>query len=316
MIRINPVYKKELKVSVRTVKTSFIILIYNSLLALIGLLAFYSYYEAPATYGGTINYGNILVIYTIISLIQFALIFFIVPAITSSAISGERERQTLEILLTTKLRPIQIIIGKLMSSISTILLLVISSFPILSIVFAIGGIRITDLIQVILIALVIAIFVGSIGIFYSTLFKKTTIATIFTYGTIIVILGGTVFVLAAIYLIVQMRLEANYNGIGAYPKADLGNLIFILLINPIFTLIQLFLNQFGSDSAMKVIIQEIATCNQFVLDNWFIISIAVQMLLALILILLAAKVLNPLKKKDKAKKYKKRKKKRKENNSY
>ena len=119
---INPVYKKELKTSVRSMKIALTLLAYNGLLALIGLISFYALFES-ARYNG-MDHGLILMIYAILVVMEFGLILFVIPAYTSSAISGERERQTLEILLTTSMKPSQIIRGKLFSSISTVLLLV------------------------------------------------------------------------------------------------------------------------------------------------------------------------------------------------
>ena len=65
---------------------------------------------------------------------------FIVPAVTASSISGERERQTLDLMLTTRMSAGQIVGGKLLSALSTLLLLILSSFPAVAMVFVYGGI--------------------------------------------------------------------------------------------------------------------------------------------------------------------------------
>lgn len=298
-MKINPVYKKELKISVRTIKMAMIIFGYNFILALIGLFAFYVVFDLNQRHGGAIKYEEMLTIYTIIAVIEFGLILFIVPAITSSAISGERERQTLEILLTTRLSPLRIILGKLAASISTVILLIISSIPILSVVFAIGGITFRDLIELIFLTVVTGIFIGSIGIFFSTLFRKTTISTIFTYGTIIVLILGTIAVLGAIYIVADMNM--NYYTIVSDQNVDLGNLILILLINPGVTLISLFGRQYGGPSYLDQLLDNFGTCNSFVESNWFYISILVQLGLSILLIVWSSKLLNPIKKKKRTK---------------
>jgi len=170
-LRINPVYKKELKTSVRSARIALTLLAYNGLLALIGLIAFYAVYQ-NAQYSG-MNYQDILVAYTVLIVMEFGLILFVIPAYTASAISGERERQTLEILLTTSMKPIQIIWGKLLSSISTVLLLVISSVPVLSLVFSIGGVSVGDLMKYVLLVIVTAVYAGSFGLLFSVIFKRT-----------------------------------------------------------------------------------------------------------------------------------------------
>jgi ABC-type transport system involved in multi-copper enzyme maturation permease subunit len=292
-MKINPVYKKELKISVRSIKIAFTLLGYNLILALIGLVAFYLTFEGNG-YVST-NYSDILNIYLTISVIEIALVLFLVPAFTAGAISGERERQTLEMLLTTQLRPIQIILGKLSSCISTILLLVISSLPVLSIVFAVGGIQILDLIQLIFLAFVTAIFIGSIGLFFSTLFKKTVPATVFTYGTVIFLILGTIFIVVVTYMMISMNIENQYTGTGTMKEADIGYLLLIFLVNPAITLISMVTKQYGSTAFVENMFTEFGTINPFIMEHWFVISIIVQLVISGILILLTARLLDPLK---------------------
>ena len=71
----------------------------------------------------------------VLSVLQLALIVFITPGLTAGVISSERERQTLNMLLTTTQSSTSIIIGKLVSSVAYLLLLMIASLPLYSIVF-------------------------------------------------------------------------------------------------------------------------------------------------------------------------------------
>lgn len=295
-MNINPVYKKELKISVRTAKMAMIIFAYNLLLAVIGLFAFYLTFEESVKYG-RVNYSDMLTIYTAIGVIEVGLVLFIVPAFTSGAISGERERQTLEILLTTSLRPIEIILGKLGSSISSLLLLVFSSLPILALVFAVGGIGFKDLIQLMLLAIVTAVFVGSIGLFFSTVFKKTTPATVFTYGTVILLILGTIALVWGVYLGMSMGTKNQYDANGNYILPDVGNLLLILLLNPIVTIVSMITEQFGSHSEFVAFLESFGTVNTFVVEHWFVTSIVLQMVLSVIFVFCASKLLNPLRKK-------------------
>lgn len=169
-MKLNPVYKKELKISVRSIRIPLIILVYNALLALFSLLVFH--FTFADSYNRAIDYSEILVMYLFIVCIEFGLVLFVIPAFTASAISGERERQTLEILLTTTMKPHQIIVGKLFSSVSETLLLVISSFPVISIIFTVGGIRVKDLLILLFITIITAFFIGSIGIFFQQCLKE------------------------------------------------------------------------------------------------------------------------------------------------
>lgn len=307
-MKINPVYKKELKVSVRSVKLSFIILGYNLLLAVIGLFAFSVLFVWNASYRG-INYSNILAIYTIIAILEFGMILFIVPAYTASAISAEREKQTLEILLTTKLKPIQIIMGKLFSSISTLLLLVFSSLPVIAIIFSIGGIQPQDILQWIFLIVITSIFIGSIGLFYSSVSKKTTVSTIFTYGTIIFLLLGTVTLVFAIYAFRNQQIDNIFAATGVRPNMNLAWLPFLLFINPAVSMYTMMTNQYGTDYILEELLSSVGNNSTFLLEHWFGISVVVQLTLSCLFLILAARGLNPLKERKRKIKSKKKKKK-------
>ncbi|MEG2440098.1 MAG: ABC transporter permease subunit [Acetivibrio sp.] len=293
--KINAVYKKELKTSVRTVHMALTILGYNAVLALIGLLSFYFVFNY--SYSGNVDYSGILQIYLFLAMIEFGLVLFVVPAFTSSAISGEREKQTLEILLTTKLSPRQIIHGKLMSSISSTLLLIFSSLPTLALVFSVGGVRLVNLIQLMLFCVVTAIFVGSIGIFFSTLFKRTVPSTVFTYGSILLLILGTILLVYVIYKAGLHAYDKEFYRANldiAYAPPGVGNLLLILLCNPAVSLISLLATQVGSVGDLGNLLGNYGKTNSFILMHWYEISIIIQMLIALLLLKISSIKLNPI----------------------
>jgi len=294
-MKMNPVYKKELKTSVRTIKMSWTILAYNAVLAGIALLLFYVCFANRSR----IDYSEILTIYAFIACLEFGLILFVVPALTSSAISGERERQTLEILLTTTLKPIQIITGKLYASISEIVLLVLSSLPILSLVFTIGGIRMIDLATLMVVCIVTAVFVGAIGVFYSTVFKKTVPATVMTYGTLIIVMLVSIIALYVIQVLLinfydQQYYAVNVTTSATYNPPTIGYAMLILLWNPAVTIFSMLTGQFGGTNVLRELMMEFGMNNQIIIDCWFPLSILVQLATAVFLLLLAANRLNPL----------------------
>ncbi|WFR56336.1 ABC transporter permease subunit [Anaerocolumna sp. AGMB13025] len=293
-MKINPVYQKELKTSVRSVRTAVILLGYNAILALFGLFAFYVTFEYDSRYGGTVDYSSILQIYAIITAAEFGLVLFTVPALTAAAISGEREKQTLEILLTTKLTPFQIILGKLASSISMMILLAVSSLPVLAIVFTIGGITLRDFLVFMLLIVVTAVFVGSIGIFFSTLFKKTTSATVTTYGVLLFLGIGTLAILWAIRLVIELKMNESAAGSIVYQTPDAGNWILILLINPGVTFFSMIEDQIGTGSRLTSFFGNFGTVSMGVQNVWFYVSVSIQLGISVILLIGSAKLLDPL----------------------
>ncbi|WP_054672728.1 ABC transporter permease subunit [Calditerricola satsumensis] len=84
-------------------------------------------------------------LFSLLSTLQLVMVLFLTPAVTAGTISGERERQTLNLLLTTNLTAAEIVVGKLVSSLSFLALLVVASLPLYAIVFVYGGVSPTAL---------------------------------------------------------------------------------------------------------------------------------------------------------------------------
>ena len=69
------------------------------------------------------DYSSFLRIYGLVVLLEFLLLLFITPSLTAGAISSERERETIDLMLTTQMKPSEIVSGKLMSNLSFIIVL-------------------------------------------------------------------------------------------------------------------------------------------------------------------------------------------------
>nr|MDE7299229.1 ABC transporter permease subunit [Lachnospiraceae bacterium] len=141
---INPVYKKELKQTARMKKTLVLLLAYNLLLASFSLLVFYLTFDHEGRINSNVDYSGILTLYIVMTALEFVMVLLIVPASTAGAVVGEREKQTLDILLSTSVSPLQVIVGKLAASISMVILLAVSSMPVLAMLTRIGGLLIFD----------------------------------------------------------------------------------------------------------------------------------------------------------------------------
>lgn len=228
-MNINPVLLKELKVRMRGWKAAGIIALYLLILSLVALFIIYTTFMNP--YGSNIDPQVSIGAYTGLAVIQFILIMFIVPALTAGAIAGEREKQTLDLVLCTRLRPISVITGKLFASTSQTLLLVIASLPLFSMVFLFGGISIKEIIQLFSFYIVTAVTIGCIGIFFSTYLRKTTAATVFTYGTVAFLAFGTIFI-GVFYIRI-------------FYQWDYKNFLPILYSNPLAGFGSLLSGQFG-----------------------------------------------------------------------
>jgi len=171
---INPILERELKTRMRTVKTSILLMVYLLIMSLIVTVFF-------LTNQNNFNPKVAVNIYHVIATAQFIILMMMLPAISAVSVSGERERQTLDLMLCTDISPWQIVFGKIFSSLSFILLIVIATLPFMGIVFLYGGVSILEILAIILYFMVSAFMVSTIGFYFSVRFKKSITAIIMTY---------------------------------------------------------------------------------------------------------------------------------------
>lgn len=188
---INPVLNKEFKLRFRSFKSFLGILFY--LLALGLIIVGFVFIESMSNTQGFFKPDQSRTMFMMLSFLQLALILFITPGLTAGVISSERERQTLNIMLTTTQSSASIVLSKLISSISYLLLLIIASLPLYSFVFLFGGISPAQVLTTIGFYIFTMIAFGSLGILFSTLIRKTIVSMVTTYGVTLFLVGGTAF---------------------------------------------------------------------------------------------------------------------------
>ena len=116
------------------------------------------------------------------------------PASTAGAISLEREKQTLDLLRPTPISSLAIVLGKLLSALTWIFLLLLASIPVVALVFTFGGVAPEDVVRGYLVLLVTAICYGAMGLFVSALVKRTQAATVINLVIVIALTAGTTFI--------------------------------------------------------------------------------------------------------------------------
>jgi ABC-type transport system involved in multi-copper enzyme maturation permease subunit len=144
------------------------------------------------TFSASADIGRALFVSMLILLTLIVLV--LAPASTAGAISLEREKQTLDLLTTTPISSLAIVLGKLLSALSWILLLLLASIPVTALVFTFGGVGPDDMIKGYVVLLVTALFYGSVGLFVSALVKRTQAATVINLVVVIALTAGTGFI--------------------------------------------------------------------------------------------------------------------------
>lgn len=294
-IAMNPVFGKETKLRVRNIKFALTILFYNLILIAIAMLGFEIMFDSG--FDSYVNYSDALYVYIALICLESMMVAFLVPSFTAGSIAGEREKQTLEILLTTTMKPLEIVWGKLMASICMVLLLVLSSLPVLSIVFTIGGVALVDLLYFVVLVFVAAVFMGSIGVWASALIKKTVPATVFSYGAIVILCGVTMLIVGLVYLIGNLVAVKAYGAMYGSQNVNVSPVLVILLINPAVSLAEMLSNQYAGESFISVMNDGLGgSLPGFMENHWFVISLICQLALSVLIMKMAAKLVDPLRK--------------------
>lgn len=288
-MKVNPVLRNETKIAVRSIKFTLMILAYVAVLA-IAVMIYYNVINSEAFYNG-LNLKSSTNFYVVMAVVQAALLFSIVPSLSSTAICSEREKQTLDILLSTKLTPLQIIIGKISSSSLRVIILIISMMPLYAVGSLMGGIKISYILQLIFFFIINTIFMASIGVFISTYVKTSKVSTTLTYLLIVFIYLG---VIAIAFGILAFSTYQYYNANNL--TAPMPTISPIIYISPVIGFISLLLNQVGIGMEVNTIFTEFG----FSVYSEYI-SILIQLVLSVVFIYLAKIKLNPLNKRSKIK---------------
>jgi ABC-2 type transport system permease protein len=199
---IGTIMQKELRSRMRGRRAFIVLTVYLAILALITYGVYVVIAPNARNVGGfglaNANASALIgqTVFSALSIFQLILVSFIAPAFTAGQISLEREKQTLDLLVTTPMRPAAIVLGKLAAALAFVVLMIVAALPIVAIVLMYGGASIDDLVRQQVILLATALALGTVGLFYSALLKRTQAATVLTYITMLVLTLGTLMIFA------------------------------------------------------------------------------------------------------------------------
>ncbi len=226
---INPIVKKDLRILSRSSKYSWGLFAYELIMGFIFFFAM-MIIEDNSGYGYLDQYQDFVALFPAICFAQMGIIALLLPIITASSISGEKERQTFDIMLTTVMSPRQIITGKVLSAVIRVMMFIVASVPLMALSFTLGGLSWWSLLAVLIGFFVFAVYSGSVGILASTLTRKSLVSIILAFviyaaiGMLTVIpLIFMVFIsyLSIDELIIEILIMLN-------PFYGLGMLIYLL----------------------------------------------------------------------------------------
>ena len=176
---INPILASSARRRMRSARTPVLITLYGVLIFLFGLGMAFGQFANPSISIYVMRQG--MQAYAGMLAIQFALILLITPAMTAGSIAGERERQTLDMLLVTNTGSLRIVAGKLLESLGYVALLLVAALPSVCLTLVTGGVTLADVLTGALFLLVTAFAALSVGVFASAVFRRTVTATVMAY---------------------------------------------------------------------------------------------------------------------------------------
>lgn len=175
----NPVLMKELRMGLREKRVLVIQIGYLVLLAMVAIL----------NLADSLEYTQVTQLprrgrayFETIFWVQFIGILVVTPGLTSSSISAERERKSLDMMLASRLAPWEIALGKLGFAVSYMTLVVFSTLPLMAVVFFMGGVSPLEFLATYLLLLATVFLASQLGLVFSSRETRTAQANSHTYG--------------------------------------------------------------------------------------------------------------------------------------
>ena len=119
--------------------------------------------------------------FVVLVALQFAGVYFFMPAMTCSVVTHEKERASLQLLFLTRLGPWTILFEKLMSRLIPMFGFLLLSLPLLAFAYTLGGISPEFLASGIWLLSLAVIQTGTLALACSTFFRTTVGAFIWSY---------------------------------------------------------------------------------------------------------------------------------------
>ena len=174
-----PLLKREL-IENSHKKRTYVLRILVALIFMLVMLLFYS--EQISRHTSVLQVmGQGRELAAILLVCNLVAIYALLPAMACSAISSERERQTLSLILITRITPGGLIAEKFLSRLVPMMALMLITLPMLSIAYMLGGLRLESVFAALLGLFTAAVQVNSAAIMCSALFRTALEAFWATY---------------------------------------------------------------------------------------------------------------------------------------
>jgi ABC-type transport system involved in multi-copper enzyme maturation permease subunit len=135
----------------------------------------------------------------IINVLSLVILYLLLPITACAAFASERERQTLPLLLISRISPSRLVAEKLLSSMVLVVVLVLLNLPPLALAYALGGLSPPDLASQATVLLIAAFQINTVALFWSAVFNTSLRAFWATLITLVAFFFGPAALCIALY---------------------------------------------------------------------------------------------------------------------
>ena len=143
------------------------------------------------------------------TLVLLTAVAFMVPGLTALSVVGERQSQTFNLLQITQITPLGIVLGKLFSSISYFLVLILAVIPLLGLPLAFGAIGLVDVLVVLAMLVLVVAMQASVSIWVSSRARSNRGAVALSYVLAVAIFFGSFVLMGVEALVISVDIEDN-----------------------------------------------------------------------------------------------------------
>lgn len=147
------------------------------------------------------------VMFGVVVLVVLALALLVAPALAAQSVNGDRERGTLATLQVTRLRPVEIALGKLLASWGTALVFLGVTLPLALWCYAEGGLSVARIAGVYLVTALLLGVVCSISLALSALLARSTTSGVLAYLSVFALTAGTAIVFGLVTATTQQTVR-------------------------------------------------------------------------------------------------------------
>jgi ABC-type transport system involved in multi-copper enzyme maturation permease subunit len=160
---VGPVFTREVATAPRNWRLYFLRAVYVGalfgLVATAWLIVFGS--QPVRSLGDLARFGA--AVFALIAPVQLAIVTGFAALLTAAAVAQEKDRRTLDLLLMTRMTNSELVLGKLLASTLSVLVLILAGVPFLMLLTLLGGISFEQVARVVGVSLTAALAAGSLG---------------------------------------------------------------------------------------------------------------------------------------------------------